>query len=136
MEVKIMAKMLLIFSHRLTEEQVKEAKKNFNVTEFVYLPEDLQYIWSNVPPEGEFNERYLDGIKSFLISNSNENDYVLVQGEYGATYLMVKWCFENNLIPIYSTTKRVYEFTKNDDETIENKHIFKHVSFRLYKNNL
>jgi len=131
-----MAKMLLIFSHRLTEEQVKEAKKNFNVTEFVYLPEDLQYIWSNVPPEGEFNERYLDGIKSFLISNSNENDYVLVQGEYGATYLMVKWCFENNLIPIYSTTKRVYEFTKNDDETIENKHIFKHVSFRLYKNNL
>lgn len=131
-----MTKMFLIFSHRLTEDQVEEAKKNFNVTEFVYLPEDLQYIWSNVPPDGKLDKGYLDGIKNFLLLNSKENDYVLVQGEYGATYLMVKWCFENNLIPIYSTTKRVYEFTKNDNGTIENKHTFKHVNFRLYENNL
>lgn len=134
MEDKKMTKMFLIFSHRLTGDQVEEAKKNFNVTEFVYLPEDLQYIWSNVPPDGKLDKGYLDVIKNFLLLNSKENDYVLVQGEYGATYLMVKWCFENNLIPIYSTTKRVYEFTKNDNGTIENKHTFKHVNFRLYEN--
>ncbi len=131
-----MTKMFLIFSHRLTEEQVDEAEQIFKIDEFVYLPADLQYIWSNIPPEGKLNKGYLDGIKNFLLSNSKENDYVLVQGEYGVTYLMIKWCFENNLIPIYSTTKRVYEFAKNDNGTIENKHTFKHVNFRLYKNNL
>jgi len=128
-----MTTLFLVFSHKLTREQLEEANERFKVDKFIYLPEDLQSKWSNVPAQNDLPETYLDNIKEFLLLNMSEKNYVLVMGEYGLTYLMVNWCFENGFIPLYTTTNREYEAEVNQDGSIINKHIFKHIAFRLYK---
>lgn len=126
-------KLFLLFSHKLTSDQIKEAKERFNIDEFMYLPDCLQSIWSDVPPHGEISENYLDDIKEFILSNAGDTNYVLVMGEYGLTYSMVNWCFDNGYIPFYATTRRIYESKENEDGSVNNIHVFKHVSFRKYK---
>ncbi|WP_132770397.1 hypothetical protein [Tepidibacillus fermentans] len=49
---------------------------------FLYLPPDLQEIWSNIPPEGELNAKWLEPIKDWIGRNANQGDLLLIQGEY------------------------------------------------------
>lgn len=128
-----MIKMFMLFSHRLTSDQANDAKENFKIDEFIYLPGNLQGKWSNVPPNGELPDAYLDDIKKFLFQNKSDKNYVLVEGEYGLTHSMVNWCFKNGFIPVYSTTTRNSIMEGDKDGNIVNKHIFRHVQFRLYK---
>ncbi len=127
-----MPKMFLLFSHNLTNDQIKDAKENLKVNKFIYLPKELQNIWSNIPPEVEDITDYLKPIKEFLKNNANDGDYVLIQGNFGATYNMVNYAFENNLIPIYATTKRVVKEVIEDGKVITIRE-FKHCRFRKYK---
>jgi hypothetical protein len=128
-----MKKLFLLFSHKLTKFQSDEAKNKLGIQEFIYLPEEIQKIWSNISPKGELSENQLGFIKKYLLENSNDKDYVLIQGDFGAVYNMVNWCFDNNIVPIYSTTERVYEEIVLEDGSIETKHLFKHIEFRNYK---
>ena len=57
-------KMFLLFSHSLTDEQKKDAIENLKVTKFISLPEQLQKLWSNIPPEIDSLGEYLNDIKS------------------------------------------------------------------------
>lgn len=125
--------MVLLFSHDLTQEQIKEANERFNIEEFIKLPEKLQQKWSNVPPEGEITEIYFDDFKEFIEDNLRKGDFVLIQGDFGATVYMVNWAFKKGFIPVYATTVRKYENYKGEDGSIKNIHYFKHVNFRLYK---
>ncbi len=128
-----MNKLFLLFSHNLTYEQKTEAEYRFKIDEFIYLPEKLQYKWSNIPPEGEMEDNYLTEFKEFLLKNRDKENYVLIQGDFGVTYSMVNWCFKNGFIPIYSTTKRIYNSIQREDKSTTNIHVFKHVNYRLYK---
>ena len=124
-------KMFLLFSHKLTSEQIKDAKENLGVDEFVYLPKDLQEKFSNVPPEIEDIKKYsLDFIK-FLEKNASSEDYVLIQGDFGVVFWVVEYCKKNNIKAVYATTKRVVK-----EEVIDGKVVkiseFKHVKFRFY----
>ena len=58
-------KMYLFFSHKLTDAQIEDAKK-LGVDEFVYLPEDLQRKFSNIPPELESVKKYAKDFEKFL----------------------------------------------------------------------
>lgn len=93
--------MLLVFSHKLTDEQIKDAKENLNIKKFISLPENLQNIWSNIPPERVNIDKELEKIKKWIKENSNSRDYVLVQGDFGSTYKIVEYCkknqFDNNI---------------------------------------
>ncbi len=126
-------KIFLLFSHKLTEEQIDELIEKFNINEFIKLPDDLQRLWSNFPPKGEFPVELAQKFIKFLKNNSREGDYVLVQGEFGLVYFVVCWCLDNNRTPIYSTTKRVFVEKRQSDGSIKNIHFFKHVNFRIYK---
>ena len=44
-------KIILLFSHILTESQISELKNHFNIETITYLPDYLQNIWSNIPPD-------------------------------------------------------------------------------------
>lgn len=125
-------KLILLFSHTLTDEQIKEAEDEMNIEEFIYLPKELQYIWSNIPPEGELPLDLLKKIKDFILKNANTGDYVLIQGDFGATYHMVEWSKLNNFVPVYATSKREYKSEINENGIVTNIHIFKHVNFRRY----
>ena len=128
-------KIILLFSHELTESQTIELKNKYNIQTVIYLPENLQQQWSNIHPDYVDIEEELKNIKTYILQNIDKNTYLLVQGEYGAVYHMVNFAFANNIIPIYSASKRVYESKKIDEDRIENIHYFKHIKFQHYKQN-
>lgn len=124
--------MLLIFSHKLTDFQIKSAKRDLEIEKFEYLPEDLQYIWSHIPPEEEDINLYIEEIVEWIKSTSDKEDIILVQGDFGATYEIVKYCKSKGLRVIYSTTKRVAKEVKGKDQIIYLTHKVSHVMFREY----
>jgi len=124
-------KMFLFFSHKLTDEQIKDAKENLGISEFVYLPEDLQYKFSNVPPEIEDIKEYSRDFKEFLKNNAKKDDYVLIQGDFGVVFQIVEFCKENSLKAVYSTTKRIAKEKKVEGKIVKISE-FKHVRFRKY----
>jgi len=125
-----MKRMFLLFSHKLTEEQEKDAKKSFGVDEFIYLPQNLQEIWSNIPPEIEDIKPLLEDIKQFLRDNAKTGDIVLIQGDFGAVVEIVEFV-RFWLLPVYATTKRVVKEIEKDGKIVKVSE-FKHVRFRKY----
>jgi len=124
-------RMFLLFSHTLTALQIKDAKKSLKVDEFIYLPLDLQKIWSSIPPDIEDIKEILKPIKTFLVKNSKKDDYILIQGDFGATCAMVTFSKEIGLIPIYSTNKRVAKEIKESNKLIKISE-FEHTRYREY----
>ena len=128
-----MRKIFLLFSHKLSEAQIKELKDRFRIKEFVNLSNELQKLWSNFPPENNFPEKIADKFIAYLEKNSKKDDLILVQGEFGLVFYIVDWCLKNQRIPVYSTTKRIFREEKQPDGSIKNIHIFKHINFRVYR---
>jgi len=124
-------RMFLFFSHKLTDEQIKDAKDNLGVKKFIYLPENLQKKFSNVPPELDDVKEYSLIFIDFLKDNAQKEDYVLIQGDFGVVFNIVEFCKKNNLKAVYSTTKRVAK-----EQVINGKIVkiseFKHIRFRRY----
>ena len=126
-----MKKMILLFSHKLTPEQITDAKSYFGVEEFLTIDDDLQNIWSNVPADLEDIVEYLQPVRDFLIENIEEDDIVLVQGDFGATCAMASFVKSLVGVAVYATTKRdVVE--KEIDGKIVKTSVFEHVRFRKF----
>ena len=123
--------MYLFFSHKLTQEQIKDAEENFKIKNFVPLPEKLQILFSNVPPELESLEDYLEPFKEFLAKNSKKNDVVLIQGDFGIVCALVEFSKKIGLVPVYATTKRLVKMTATDGKSAKISY-FSHVRFRKY----
>ncbi len=126
-----MKKMLLLFSHSLTCEQKYEAENNLSAKEFLTLPDALQSLRSQVPPEGEINDT-LQLFIEWIKNHGTKGDIALIQGEFGMTFAVADLCLRYGITPVYSTTRREYEQTE-EDGLIVNRHVFKHVRFREYK---
>lgn len=127
-----MKQMFLLFSHKLTQEQVEDAKIALGVEKFVNLSEELQRVWSNIPTDIPRLEEFLKDIKKFLVDGARKDDFVLIQGDFGAVYEMVNFSKSLGLISVYATTKRETEEIKGNDNKIIKKSIFKHRRFREY----
>ena len=128
---KIGKKALLVFSHEMTENQERELNEVYNVEKIEKLPENLQEIWSKVSIENNYKENF-EKIKKYIEENFNINDVMLIQGNWGYTYSLVKWSIEMGLVPIYSYTERNVEEIK-DGENIKKISYFKHVKFVKYE---
>lgn len=102
------------------------------VSDIVYLPSDFQSFWSQIPPEGELPIERLNEIIRWLKDNGNIGDYVLVQGEFGAVFYIVDFCFQYGLVPIYSTTKRIVLKEEDSNSKVVKTNVFEHVAFRKY----
>lgn len=127
---KIGKKALLVFSHEMTENQEKELNEVYNVEKIEKLPKDLQEIWSNVSIENNYKENF-EKIKKYIEENFNMNDVILIQGNWGYTYSLVKCSIEMGLVPVYSYTERNVEEIK-DGENVKKISYFKHVKFLEY----
>jgi len=125
-----MQKMFLFFSHKLTQEQIDDAKK-MGVKKFIYLPKDLQKLFSNVPPELESLDEYKKPFEEYLLKNAKKGDFVLLQGDFGLVCSLVGFCKRLGLIPIYATTKRVAIEKIIDGKTVKISK-FHHIRFRRY----
>jgi len=125
-------KVLLIFSHRLTPDQERELREQWRVGEFVYLPPELQELWSTVPPEAESLKPYLEPLFSWMAKVTRPGDLAFIQGEFGAVYLTVRQAFKLKLVPIYATSRRENRERYLPDGSVLQERIFKHVRFRIY----
>lgn len=128
-----MPKMLLIFSHELTPDQIEDAKNVLCINEFVSLSSDMQKLWQNIPAIEPTIANYLMNFNIFIKENANEGDYVLIQGDFGAVYLIVNFAFSIGLIPVYATTERDVVETRMSDNTVRSERLFKHKIFRRYE---
>ena len=68
-----MKKLLLLFSHKLTKEQIKDARENLQISNFIYLSEELQNKWSNFDID---DNDVVEGVKEFIINNATIGDYI------------------------------------------------------------
>lgn len=127
--------MFLVFSHTLTPEQEKDARESLGVEQFTPLPADLQACWSNVPPDtGLGFDEYLAPLTEWLLRRSGPDAYVLVQGDYGATFFLVNLLLSTRRgKPVYATTERVHSEKTLPDGSVVSSKIFRHVAFRLYQ---
>jgi len=128
-----MKKMILLFSHTLSEKQREEATQLWNVSEFVSLPKELQNIWSNIPYDVETLDNILKPIRDYMAKISNKDDVVLVQGDFGAVSMLVNESKSLGLVPVYATTKRTAkEYITKEGKQMK-KSIFEHRRFRKYE---
>ena len=129
-----MKKMILVFSHVLTPTQRADGERILEVGEFVELPKELKEIWGNIDPtfdEHQVKEQ-LNPVFDFIAENATRGDYVLVQGDFGATYKVITFCKDLTLRPVYATTKRDFKEIQLPNGDIEKRAIFSHIRFREY----
>jgi len=122
----------LIFSHKLTPQQERDLRENWQVKNFIALPKHLQELWSNIPPDLSSLSSYLKPIKDWLKENGKKGDLVLIQGDFGAVYLMVNYAFELGLVPVYATTERFVREEISPAGEVTMNRIFRHKIFRVY----
>jgi len=126
------AALFLIFNHRITSLQEQDASQSLSVDRITDLPSDLKSIWEQIPPDLPGIDSYLEPVKAWLKNHSDKGDYVLIQGDFGACFIMVNFALEQGLIPVYSTTEREAVEEHGDDGSIKLTHHFKHHIFRRY----
>ncbi len=124
--------LFLLFNHTLTADQERQASDSLGISRIVSLPGELQELWSNIPPEPSEVEPYLARVKQWLGSQAQAGDYALIQGDFGATYLLVRFALERGLVPVCSTTRREALEEPQEDGSLKVVHRFKHVRFRKY----
>jgi hypothetical protein len=125
-------KLFLIFNHTFTPVQEADARASLGVSEIVVMPDDVRHVWGNVPPELSEIQGWLEPVGKWLKENSQAGDYVLIQGDFGACFLMVHFARETGLIPVYSTTRREAVEEHQPDGSVRMTHHFNHQRFRVY----
>ena len=128
-----MPDLFLIFNHEITEAQLEDARKSLGVHRVVDLPTELKIFWKQIPPDLPEIASYLEPVKDWLASNATKMDFVLIQGDFGACFIMVNFALKHGLIPVYSTTSREAEEIHEADGAVSLVHRFKHRIFRKYE---
>ena len=124
--------LFLIFNHEITPVQESNARSSLGIEQIKCLPPDLKALWRQVPPDLTEIDNYLEPVKTWLARQSAESDFVLIQGDFGACYIMVQFAFEKGLVPVYSTTRREAVEEHCNNGSIKLVRQFKHQIFRKY----
>jgi hypothetical protein len=111
-------KLFILFNHQIAVDQQTDARSSLAVSSFVEPPQPIQ--------------KYLTPVKRWLSEQAKPGDYLLVQGDFGATYLMVCFAFKRGIVPVYSTTERQVSEDRLADGTVKATHAFRHRCFRTY----
>lgn len=125
-------RLIVLFNHTLTESQREDARRSLGAGEILEPPAAVRSLWAEVPPELESLEDYLSPVRSWLVDCARPGDFLLVQGDFGATWLMVRFALEIGLVPVYSTTRRAAAEEPQPDGSVRLTHRFQHVRFRRY----
>ncbi len=124
---------ILIFSHELTAEQEIDLREKWGVNRITSMPGDISLSWKNVPPELPSLKNYVQPVLRWLIDIASPGDLVLVQGDFGATFIVVNFALRVGFVPVYATTARHVRETKLPDGVVEQTRLFSHRMFRKYE---
>jgi hypothetical protein len=123
-------KAFIMTNHGITMAQQNEFDE-MGVTHIVTLSDDLKKVWSQIAPDADRKAVAQTMIDGFL-NTAQEGDIVLVQGEFGTTFVVVDYCLQKGLVPMFATSvRRTIEKTL-DDGTVEKTAIFDHAGFVPY----
>jgi len=125
--------LFLLFNHNITAPQKSDARKDLGVNRIIDLPPDLKTLWRQIPPDLPEIFSYLEPVMEWLGGHAKQNDFVLIQGDFGACFIMVNFAFKRDLVPVYSTTRRDAAEEYDEDGTIRMTHRFQHHIFRKYE---
>lgn len=120
-----------LLNHEPTSEQREDLRSHWEA-EIVLPPEEVKQAWASISPEGELTPFLLGPFLAWL-EEAPPGSLVWVQGEYGATYQMVRFALQRGLVPIYATTKRDVIEEKQPDNSVVKRMVFRHVQFRRYE---
>ena len=124
-----MKTLFILINHALTPEQEEDARKNLNIDKFVNIADAK---WSDIDPSEKGVIKVVETYKDKLRSQAKSGDVLLVQGDFGATYNMIRFAKNMGLIAVYATTKRIVsEQVENGKVVIKRE--FKHARFREYE---
>lgn len=126
-----MKRAFCLLNHILTEKQISELKEKFGVKTIVYTPESLSKKWSQIPATPKIDSNVISSTIQWL-SVAQPGDILIVQGEFGSTFVLVDYGLKNKLVPVHAVTKRVSE-EKRSRNQITKQNVFKHVCFRKYE---
>lgn len=124
--------LFLLFNHRLTAAQEADARASLGVGHVVAAPREILTIWGQVPPETEEIGSFLAPVNHWMATAPRPGDFILIQGDFSATFLMVSEALRLHLTPISSTTRRQAVEEHMPDGSVHLRHIFTHVRFRRY----
>ena len=126
---KNMKQLFILMSHQITAVQKMDAQVHFGVEVFHTISSKW---WGQIPASDSSVCPYVTDIKKQLIAKAQQGDYLLVQGDFGATVHMVHFAKKLGIVPIYATTERVAR-EHVEDEKITTVREFTHVRFREYE---
>lgn len=124
--------MFLLFSHRLNADQAADARQQWGVTDYRLPPKQVQDIWSQLPADVPEIRPYLAPAIAWLDRLAKTGDLALIQGDFGATYIMVDHAKSLGMVPVYATTERLAEEKSLPGGAVRQSHIFKFRRFRVY----
>ena len=127
-----MADLFLLFNHSLTATQAEHAIQEPGVHKIHEPPSNISRLWANIPPEPASINDFLTPVYKWIDSNMAEGNFILVQGDFGACYLVVQYARAHGVIPVYSTTERQAVEKLLDNGSVQLTHTFQHVRFRQY----
>lgn len=120
--------LFLLLNHPLTQTQRDEIQA-LGVNNIIDINSGK---WSQIPPEIDNITPFLQEYFNALKNQAKQGDYLLIQGDYGATYQIVTFAKSLGLIPIYATTLRESKEIQNTDGSVTKQNIFRHCIFRKY----
>nr|WP_314072064.1 CRISPR-associated protein Csx20 [uncultured Campylobacter sp.] len=124
-----MKTLFTLINHTLTLEQEEDARKNLNVDKIINIADAM---WSDIDPSEKSIIKFVEVYKDKLKKQAKAGDVLLVQGDFGATYNMIRFAKNMGLIAVYATTNRIVsEQVENGKVVIKRE--FKHARFREYE---
>ena len=123
-------KAFIMINHALSAAQQNDFDE-MGVTEVVTLGDNLKKIWGQIAFNADRKSVAQTMIDGFL-SSANEGDIVLVQGEFGTTFMIVDYCLQKGLVPMFATTVRRTVEKTLDNGTVEKTAVFDHAGFVKY----
>lgn len=124
-----MKTLFILINHTLTSGQEEDARKNLNVDKFINIADAM---WSDIDPSEKSIIKFVEVYKDKLKKQAKAGDMLLVQGDFGATYNMIRFAKNMGLIAVYATTNRIVsEQVENGKVVIKRE--FKHARFREYE---
>ncbi len=124
--------LFLLFNHTLTAAQEADARASLGVVRVIQAPPDIREVWSKVPPALAELTSHLRPVFAWLRAEAEDGDFILVQGDFGAVYLIVDFALASGFIPVYSTTEREAVEEHLPDGSVRLIHQFRHRRFREY----
>lgn len=120
-----------LLNHKLTENQEKELSEKFHSERIVYPSQAISVMWAQIPVTERVDRKTAQAVVDWL-SDAEEGDMLIVQGEMGITFLLVSYALGRGLVPIHAVSRRE-ETEVCDGESVVKCHVFRHVCFRRYE---